>query len=122
MSDTLERYYAEMEAERNESESAYFSARSADDTPQARRTFRAGFERAFSQLWHRLRAIKHERDVGCEVAGKALAELHQKCTAPETGACTCSRGNLVGGWDHAIGCPLRSDPPRHELNRGVSHD
>jgi hypothetical protein len=36
--------------------------------------------------------------------------------APEP-KCTCSKGELIGGWDHAIGCPLRSDPPAHALNR-----
>lgn len=52
MSDSIEQYYAHMEADRNEALDAYFAAR-----PQLLRTgvlesvFRAGFERAYAKLW-----------------------------------------------------------------------
>lgn len=51
--DSTEAYYAEMEAARNVAEDAYFKAR-----PQLMRSieqqclFRAGFERAWANLWH----------------------------------------------------------------------
>jgi hypothetical protein len=45
--DSTELYYAHMEADRNKAEEAYFAARPA---------FRAGFERAYAPLWHRLQA------------------------------------------------------------------
>jgi protein gp37 len=28
--------------------------------------------------------------------------------------CTCTKGDQIGGWDHAIGCARRSDPPKHQ--------
>jgi hypothetical protein len=47
-----ERYYAEMEAARNEALDAYFAARpQLMRTPDEERIFRAGFERAFESLW-----------------------------------------------------------------------
>ena len=47
-----ELYYAEMEASRNITTEAYFAARHPSiDTPDNRKFFRDGYERAFSQLW-----------------------------------------------------------------------
>lgn len=52
MSDSSERYYAEMEAARNQSEDAYFDARpELMKTVQLATLFRAGFERAFHLHW-----------------------------------------------------------------------
>lgn len=56
MSDSTELYYAEMEAERNNAEISYFTARPQADTLANRALFRAGFERAFRILWNRLLA------------------------------------------------------------------
>lgn len=50
--DSTELYYAQMEADRNEAERAYFDARpmlEREGPPVA--TFRAGFERAYAKLW-----------------------------------------------------------------------
>lgn len=46
-----EKYYADMEYDRNLTERAYFAARQEVDTPENRKFFRAGFERAYSILW-----------------------------------------------------------------------
>lgn len=47
-----EKYYAEMEAARNDSEDAYFKARpQLERTIEQKALFRAGFERAFQLLW-----------------------------------------------------------------------
>ena len=54
MSDSNELYYAEMESARHEREAIYFLARPQLDTEENRRIFRAGFERAFSELWNRI--------------------------------------------------------------------
>lgn len=51
MSDSTEMYYIEMESARNRTVEAYFSARPQADTLANRAIFRAGYERAFSQLW-----------------------------------------------------------------------
>ena len=51
MADTRELYYAHMEADRNESETAYFGARPQADTLANRALFRAGYERAYDKLW-----------------------------------------------------------------------
>jgi hypothetical protein len=56
--DTTERYYAEMEAFRNESVDSYFGARPGKNTANNREIFRAGFERAFSMLWARALAVE----------------------------------------------------------------
>lgn len=47
-----EQYYAEMEGACNLSEDAYFSARPQVDTIRNRALFKAGFERAWGQLWN----------------------------------------------------------------------
>lgn len=44
-------YYVKMEAARNAAEDAYFKARPKFDAEDHRVIFRAGFERAFRQLW-----------------------------------------------------------------------
>lgn len=44
-------YYVKMEAARNAAEDAYFKARPKFDAEDHRVVFRAGFERAFRQLW-----------------------------------------------------------------------
>jgi hypothetical protein len=57
VSDSTERYYAEMESARNATEDAYFKARPSLGlgTPAEmelwRTVFRAGFERGFRYLW-----------------------------------------------------------------------
>ena len=48
---TDELYYAEMEADRNEAERAYFAARPHADAMIPRKFFCAGFERAYRLLW-----------------------------------------------------------------------
>lgn len=60
-----ELYYTEMEVARNEAEDAYFMARPDDDTSQARRTFRAGYERAFQKLWNE-RTTQPPKCIACE--------------------------------------------------------
>ena len=50
MTDSTERYYADMEAARNEAEDAYFKARPQMlSTISERQLFRAGFERGFAK-------------------------------------------------------------------------
>lgn len=55
MADSMELYYAEMEAGRNDAENKFFAARpSLDSGPEPelyRKLFRAGYERAFHRLW-----------------------------------------------------------------------
>ena len=51
MSDATERYYANMEADRNQAEKAYFDARPQMDRILYSTVFRAGYERAYSRLW-----------------------------------------------------------------------
>jgi hypothetical protein len=76
MSDTMELYYAEMEAARNESEKAYFGARPhLAKQVNSQKLFRAGFERAFEPLWNRLVSLERQRDLCAGVAGKALKEI-----------------------------------------------
>lgn len=59
-----EKYYADMEYDRNITESAYFAARQEADTSENRKLFRAGFERAYSILWiDDLRSID---EAGCQ--------------------------------------------------------
>lgn len=55
MTDSMELYYAEMEAARNDAERAYFSARQSlegtVETELYHALFKAGFERGFERLW-----------------------------------------------------------------------
>lgn len=37
----------------------------------------------------------------------------ERAAGKKSAQCTCSKGDLVGGWDHAIGCLLRSEPADH---------
>lgn len=48
---SAEKYYADMEYDRNITVDAYFIARPEIDTPENRKVFKAGFERAYSILW-----------------------------------------------------------------------
>jgi hypothetical protein len=61
--DSTERYYAEMEAARHESEEAYFNARPSLWNECDRALFRSGFEHAFKLLWDRQHASEtsHEK-------------------------------------------------------------
>jgi hypothetical protein len=58
--DSNELYYAHMEADRNEAEDAYFSARPSLGTDADKALFRAGFERAYTKLWNRARQLERE--------------------------------------------------------------
>jgi len=65
-SEATERYYAEMESSRHISEEAYFLARPQIDNDDYRRMFRAGYERAFSQIWRKPETKAVQRLCECD--------------------------------------------------------
>lgn len=80
-----EAYYAEMEANRNDSEDEYFKARPQADTLANRSLFRAGFERAFSIAYYlEPRHAYSEKETGRD-------EPSTQCPACglNRGACMC---------------------------------
>lgn len=99
--DQTERYYAEMEAARNQAEDEYFKAR-----PQLARTiseetlFRAGFERAFKAAWDReSKAVcircgcpalrSSDETSGCAACDRGVLTPHD--VEATTDVCDCER-------------------------------